>query len=212
LINFSEYILSDLHTRRCLTLRFWEVVPPFPPNLERLPITEFSHVTPLSTPIQEDSSTQHGDGIQTITLQSRLTIPGPESSSNKMRRDSISTFLSLTLPAISLARVISSAATTHTAVLADKTRSRTRTREKYDLGIQPVSSIGTSSIHVGSAKFASTRGGGDSVASKPPSIYWAILHNWLYFFSLGFNVINIQFLAREVVDGDFKAKPSAKLD
>ena len=26
-INFSEYILSDLHTRRCLALRFWEVVP-----------------------------------------------------------------------------------------------------------------------------------------------------------------------------------------
>jgi hypothetical protein len=156
--------------------------------------------------------TQLGDDDvkTTITLQSRLAIPGPESSSNKMRRDSISTFLFVTLPAISLARVISSAATTHTAVLANKTRIRTRTREKHDLGIKLVSSIGASSIHAGSAKFASTRGGGDSVASKPPSIYWAILHNWLYFFSLGFNAINIQFLAREVVDGDFKAKPSAK--
>jgi hypothetical protein len=69
-----------------------------------------------------------------------------------------------------------------------------------------------SSIHDDSGKFASTRGGGDSVigTDKPPSIYWAILHNWLYFLSLGFNAINIQFLAREIVDGDFKASPSAK--
>lgn len=28
--------------------------------------------------------------------------------------------------------------------------------------------------------------------------------------SLGFNLINIQFLVREIVDGDAKAKPSAK--
>lgn len=69
-----------------------------------------------------------------------------------------------------------------------------------------------SSIHDDSGKFASTRGGGGSVigTDKPPSIYWAILHNWLYFLSLGFNAINIQFLAREIVDGDFKASPSAK--
>ena len=52
--------------------------------------------------------------------------------------------------------------------------------------------------------------GGEVIASKPPSIYWAIFHNWLYFMSLGFNLINIQFLVREIVDGDAKAKPSAK--
>ena len=50
--------------------------------------------------------------------------------------------------------------------------------------------------------------GGDEDA--PPSIYWPILHNWLYFMSLGFNLINIQFLVREIIDGDPKAKPSAK--
>ena len=57
------------------------------------------------------------------------------------------------------------------------------------------------------------RGGGGSnsevVTNKSPSIYWAVLHNWLYFMSLGFNLINIQFLVREIVDGDAKAIPSA---
>lgn len=43
---------------------------------------------------------------------------------------------------------------------------------------------------------------------KPPSIYWAVLHNWLYVVSLGFNLINIQYLVREIVDGDVKANPS----
>lgn len=57
----------------------------------------------------------------------------------------------------------------------------------------------------------SARGGGDAqVSRKPPSIYWAILHNWLYFMSLGMNLINIQFLVREIVDGDANATPSAK--
>lgn len=76
------------------------------------------------------------------------------------------------------------------------------------------SSKKSSSIHHGdAAKIVSPRGGGDSVAGnveKPPSIFWAILHNWLYFMSLGFNLINIQFLVREIVDGDPKASPSAK--
>jgi len=46
--------------------------------------------------------------------------------------------------------------------------------------------------------------------NPPPSIYWAVLHNWLYFVSLGFNLINIQFLIREIIDGDAKATPSAR--
>lgn len=50
--------------------------------------------------------------------------------------------------------------------------------------------------------------GGD--AEKTPSIYWAVFHNWMYFLSLGFNLINIQFLVREIIDGDAKASPSAK--
>ena len=36
---------------------------------------------------------------------------------------------------------------------------------------------------------------------RAPSYYWAILHNWLYFLSLGMNLINVQFLVREVLDG-----------
>lgn len=73
--------------------------------------------------------------------------------------------------------------------------------------ISPVS-IHHDTININNAR--DTRGGGDNVDDKPPSIYWAILHNWLYFMSLGFNLINIQFLVREIVDGDAKATPSAK--
>ena len=36
---------------------------------------------------------------------------------------------------------------------------------------------------------------------RAPSFYWAVLHNWLYFLSLGMNLINVQFLVREVIDG-----------
>jgi hypothetical protein len=54
-------------------------------------------------------------------------------------------------------------------------------------------------------------GSASSPSSKPPSMYWAVLHNWLYFLSLGFNLINIQFLVREIVDGDAAGvSPSAK--
>ena len=68
-----------------------------------------------------------------------------------------------------------------------------------------------SSAHDGAVDAVGTRGG-DSVADveSPPSIYWAVFHNWLYFLSLGFNLINIQYLVREIVDGDPKASPSAK--
>lgn len=55
---------------------------------------------------------------------------------------------------------------------------------------------------------------GGSVSSPPssklPSIYWGVLHSWLYFLSLGFNAINIQFLVREIVDGAAATGPSAK--
>lgn len=45
------------------------------------------------------------------------------------------------------------------------------------------------------------RGGASEVAvDAPPSMYWAVLHNWLYFLSLGFNLINIQFLVRDIVE------------
>ena len=43
-------------------------------------------------------------------------------------------------------------------------------------------------------------------ASKPPPIYWAILHNWLYFMSLVFNLLNVPFMIREIADG-----PASKL-
>lgn len=46
-------------------------------------------------------------------------------------------------------------------------------------------------------------GGGSSASlRRRPSMYWAVLHCWLYFLSLGFNAVNIQFLVRRVVDGE----------
>lgn len=36
---------------------------------------------------------------------------------------------------------------------------------------------------------------------RAPSFYWAVFHNWLYFLSLGMNLINVQFLVREIIDG-----------
>lgn len=64
------------------------------------------------------------------------------------------------------------------------------------------------------AELLCARGGevqyGTINVKPPPSIYWAVGHNWLYFVSLGFNLINIQFLVREIIDGDAKATPSAR--
>ena len=47
------------------------------------------------------------------------------------------------------------------------------------------------------AKPLALSGGG---ANKQVSYAWAVLHNWLYFLSLGFNLINIQFLVRDIVE------------
>jgi len=33
-------------------------------------------------------------------------------------------------------------------------------------------------------------------------MYWAVLHNWLYTISLGFNLLNIKYLIRSIVDGE----------
>ena len=88
---------------------------------------------------------------------------------------------------------------------------RTRRKHKKESNLDRCKDISSISIHHDAASInASARGGGDAQVSKPPSIYWAILHNWLYFMSLGMNLINIQFLVREIVDGDAKASPSAK--
>eukprot|EP00578_Thalassiosira_sp_NH16_P028601 CAMPEP_0181083860 /NCGR_PEP_ID=MMETSP1071-20121207/4389_1 /TAXON_ID=35127 /ORGANISM="Thalassiosira sp., Strain NH16" /LENGTH=513 /DNA_ID=CAMNT_0023165559 /DNA_START=237 /DNA_END=1778 /DNA_ORIENTATION=- len=127
------------------------------------------------------------------------------------------------LSVISLVRGISSS-TTIGDVKPRSRRRRKLSRESYrrPLGhkagaflVDPLSSskTPTSLQHEDAAKSAIARGGdsvpGDINNNKPPSIYWAVLHNWLYFMSLGFNLINIQFLVREIIDGDPKASPSA---
>jgi len=45
---------------------------------------------------------------------------------------------------------------------------------------------------------------------RPPSFYWAVLANWLYCVSLCFNAINIQYLIRQIVDGEITSSPSAE--
>lgn len=45
------------------------------------------------------------------------------------------------------------------------------------------------------------RRGGGGTPSTSPSFYWAIFHNWMYFLSLGFNLINVPFMIRSIVDG-----------
>ena len=49
-----------------------------------------------------------------------------------------------------------------------------------------------------------------ATASPTPSFYWAVLHNWLYFLSLGFNAVNVQFLVRSIVDGPAALRASPK--
>ena len=51
---------------------------------------------------------------------------------------------------------------------------------------------------------------GGAISSGKPSMYWAVLHNWLYFLSLGFNLINVPFMIRLIVDGDNAEKPSSE--
>ena len=54
-------------------------------------------------------------------------------------------------------------------------------------------------------KSTSDRNSGKSIKTQQkrqvPSIYWAILHNWFYFLSLGFDLINLPFMIREIIDG-----------
>ena len=56
------------------------------------------------------------------------------------------------------------------------------------------------------------RGGAKAAVAKkkPPSIYWAILHNWLYFLSSAFNLLNVPFMIREIVDGPDAKTPSSQ--
>jgi Major Facilitator Superfamily len=66
-------------------------------------------------------------------------------------------------------------------------------------------------------------GGGGAVQKRPqkssptttsttttttPSFYWAVFHNWMYFLSLGFNLINVPFMIRSIVDGNNNSKNS----
>ena len=44
---------------------------------------------------------------------------------------------------------------------------------------------------------------------KSPSFYWAVMHNWLYFLSLGFNAINMAYLTRQIANGNLEASPAS---
>ena len=50
------------------------------------------------------------------------------------------------------------------------------------------------------------RGGSKKIIEDlNPSIMWPILHNWMYLLSLGFNLINVPFLVRSIIDNKGKA-------
>ena len=111
-------------------------------------------------------------------------------------REPISTSLSLT------ARTTTKRSSSSSVIGRDDLSSP---KDQNDPTINNFSSASSSALAV-------TPGGASATkeTKKPPSIYWAVLHNWLYFLSLGFNVINIQFLVREIVDGNAKATPSPR--
>lgn len=50
---------------------------------------------------------------------------------------------------------------------------------------------------------------GSSAPSAKPSFYWAVLANWLYFLSLGFNVMSMSFLTRQITDGTLNPSPAS---
>jgi DHA1 family tetracycline resistance protein-like MFS transporter len=47
-----------------------------------------------------------------------------------------------------------------------------------------------------------------AAAWTPPSFYWAVLSNWLYYLSLGMNAVNMAFLVRKIVNEDGSIAPS----
>lgn len=73
-----------------------------------------------------------------------------------------------------------------------------------DIGISNRSSAHDLAIH------NDLRAGAVKAVEPKPSFYWAVFHNWMYFLSLGFNAINVQFLVREIIDGSATASPSPK--
>ena len=83
-----------------------------------------------------------------------------------------------------------------TCTIRRRNRKRPR-RDRDTLPASPREFIALSAARGGSAKNA-------------PSIYWAVLSNWLYFLSLGFNAVNVQFLVREIIDGKGSKSPSSR--
>ncbi len=56
---------------------------------------------------------------------------------------------------------------------------------------------------------ANSRKASPAAVPVPPSMYWAILANFLYFLSLGMNAINMAFLVSQVTDGTLTPSPQS---
>ena len=125
-----------------------------------------------------------------------------------LRYISVLVLLCIASSTFGISSLPSSVASTNIKHRRKSVHSRAYKRTAYTSAPKEISPVSTS-VSI----LEANRGGGGSnsevVTNKSPSIYWAVLHNWLYFMSLGFNLINIQFLVREIVDGDAKAIPSA---
>ena len=128
------------------------------------------------------------------------------------QRRGISILILVSIISCAQCSLLTPRASDHSTYSFGKVKHRRTRRKHKNVHLDSCKDISPISIHHDATSInVSARGGGDAqVSHKPPSIYWAILHNWLYFMSLGMNLINIQFLVREIVDGDAKATPSAK--
>lgn len=99
----------------------------------------------------------------------------------------------------------------HTPLLAKTTSTSRRRRRAIAANVNglPENDVSTQDTPL-AVNMKPSRGGGQKQLRRTPSMYWAVLHNWLYFLSLGFNLINVPFMIRLIVDGPTSsgAKPS----
>ena len=114
----------------------------------------------------------------------------------------------LKIPSASSSKIsTSSTAPSKTLINQQKRRNRQHSATTNEESLTAVPDETVNNNHNQDVIVSSRGGGGvsgdDKVVQpeKPPSIYWAVLHNWMYFLSLGFNLINVPFMIRQIVDG-----------
>ena len=93
--------------------------------------------------------------------------------------------------------------TTHASCLSQK-----KNDKKKRMASSSLSANGWHDVQPGGATGTNKKVVVTKQHKKIPSFYWAVFHNWMYFLSLGFNLINIPFMIRTIVDGPGVTTPS----